>query len=201
LKLIFATHPEILVNSDTEGQLAPFNPCPASPFINKSISAETRRLYHRVIREFFAFVGFKHETLVSAQDILGWRDELMHKGRKASTVSLKLSVLRSFFEYLRAFGQISLNPATTRLVPPPPAAEGLSGRALISKDARYLLAGPDRSKPVGARDYAIILIMGRMSLRVGEVASLKASSITWSHGRPIMKFKVKGEGNGRFRRM
>lgn len=34
--------------------------------------------------------------------------------------------------------------------------------------------------------------MGRMSLRVAEVASLKTSSITWSHGRPIIKFKVKG---------
>ena len=125
------------------------------------------------------------------------------KGRKASTVSLKLSVLRSFFEYLRAYGHVALNPASTRLVPPPPVAEGLAGRALVSKEARYPFAGPDRSKADGARDYAIILIMARMSLRVGEVASLKTSSITWSHGRSIIKFKVKGEGNGRcrFRRM
>lgn len=183
---------ESLVKTGNEDQIAPFNQRTASPFINKSISAETRRLYHRVIREFFAFVGFKHETLVTAEDILSWRDDLMSKGRKASTVSLKLSVLRSFFEYLRAYGQVTLNPASTRLVPPPPIPDGLAGRALVSKDARYLFAGPDRSKPGGARDYAIILIMGRMSLRVGEVASLKTSSITWSHGRPIIKFKVKG---------
>lgn len=180
------------MKSSTQGQLAPFNPRTASPFVNKSISAETRRLYHRVIREFFAFVGFKHETLITAQDILSWRDDLMVKGRKASTVALKLSVLRSFFEYLRVYGYVALNPASTRLVPPPPVPEGLAGRALVSKEARYLFAGPDRSKPEGARDYAIILIMGRMSLRVGEVASLKTSSITWSHGRPIIKFKVKG---------
>src|SRR5918999_6436946 len=81
---------ENLVKSDPEGQLAAFNPRTASPFVNKSISAETRRLYHRVIREFFTFVGYKHETLVTAQDILNWRDELISKGRKASTVSLKL---------------------------------------------------------------------------------------------------------------
>lgn len=183
---------ESLVKIGAQGQLAPFNPRTASPFVNKSISTETRRLYHRVIREFFAFVGYKHETLINAEDILRWRDDLMSKGRKASTVSLKLSVLRSFFEYLRAYGHVALNPASTRLVPPPPVKEGLSGRALVSKEARYLFAGPDRSKPEGARDYAIILIMARMSLRVGEVASLKASSITWSHGRSIIKFKVKG---------
>jgi site-specific recombinase XerD len=183
---------ESLVKSSAEGQLAPFNPRTASPFVNKSISAETRRLYHRVIREFFAFVGHKHETLINAADILNWRDHLMTKGRKASTVSLKLSVVRSFFEYLRAFGHVSLNPASTRLVPPPPVADALAGRALVAKEARQLFSSPDRSKPDGARDYAIILIMGRMSLRVAEVASLKTSSITWSHGRPIVKFKVKG---------
>jgi integrase/recombinase XerD len=183
---------ESLVKITAGGQPAPFNPRTASPFVNKSISPETRRLYHRVIREFFAFVGHRHETLVNAGDVLRWRDDLMSKGRKASTVSLKLSVLRSFFEYLKAYGHVTLNPASTRLVPPPPVAEGLSGRALVPKEARYLFAGPDRSKADGARDYAIILIMARMSLRVGEVASLRASSITWSHGRSIIRFKVKG---------
>jgi integrase/recombinase XerD len=181
-----------LVKIGESGQLAPFNPLTASPFVNKSISAETRRLYHRVIREFFAFVGYRHETLITAEDILRWRDDLMTKGRKASTVVLKLSIVRSFFEYLRAYGHVTLNPASTRLVSPPPVPDSLAGRALISKEARHLFASPDRSKPEGARDYAIILIMGRMSLRVGEVASLKTSSITWSHGRPIIKFKVKG---------
>ena len=51
---------ESLVKASDEGQqLAPFNPRTATPFVNKSISAETRRLYHRVIREFFAFVGLQ----------------------------------------------------------------------------------------------------------------------------------------------
>jgi integrase/recombinase XerD len=183
---------ESLVKTGVNAHLARFNPRTATLFVDKSISPETRRLYHRVIREFFAFAGYKHETLINAENILRWRDNLMSKGQKASTVALKLSVLRSFFEYLKAYGQVALNPASTRLVSPPPLPEALAGRALVAKEARHLFAGPDRSKPEGARDYAIILIMGRMSLRVGEVASLKTSSITWSHGRPIIKFKVKG---------
>ena len=183
---------ESLVKISADGQLAPFNPRSASPFVNKSISAETRRLYHRVIREFFAFVGYKHETLINAEDILHWRDDLMSRGRKASTVVLKLSIVRSFFEYLRAYGHVTLNPASTKLVSPPPIPDNLAGRALVSKEVRYLFSSPDRSKPEGARDYAIILIMSRMSLRVAEVASLKTSSITWSHGRLIIKLKVKG---------
>ena len=183
---------ESLIITGGESQPARFNQRTAAPFVDKSISAETRRLYHRVIREFFTFVRLKHESGVTPDDVLRWRDALMRKGQKASTVSLKLSVVRSFFEYLRAYGLIPLNPASTRLVPPPPVPEGPAGRALVAKEARYLFASPDRSRPAGARDYAIILIMSRMSLRVSEVASLKASSITWSHGRSILKFKVKG---------
>jgi integrase/recombinase XerD len=169
-----------------------FNQRTAAPFVEKSISPETRRLYHRVIREFFVFIRLKHESSVTPDDVLRWRDELMKNGQKASTVSLKLSIVRSFFEHLRAYGLIALNPASTKIVPPPPVPEGPAGRALVAKEARYLFASPDRSRPAGARDYAIILIMSRMSLRVAEVASLRVSSMTWSHGRSILKFKVKG---------
>jgi integrase/recombinase XerD len=57
---------------------------------------------------------------------------------------------------------------------------------------RYLLSGPDREKPEGARDYALILVMLRLSLRVSEVCSLRASSVKWSHGRWALRCKVKG---------
>jgi site-specific recombinase XerD len=35
--------------------------------------------------------------------------------KSAATVSFKLSVVRSFFEYFKAVGAIQLNPALTRL--------------------------------------------------------------------------------------
>jgi integrase len=57
---------------------------------------------------------------------------------------------------------------------------------------RYLLSGPDREKPQGARDYALMLVMLRLSLRVSEVCSLRASSVKWSHGRWMLRCKVKG---------
>lgn len=54
------------------------------------------------------------------------------------------------------------------------------------------MSGPDREKPEGARDYAILLTLLRTSLRVAEVCGLKSSSIKWSHGRWTLKFKIKG---------
>jgi integrase len=45
---------------------------------------------------------------------------------------------------------------------------------------------------LGARDYALMLIMLRLSLRVSEVCNLKMSSIKWTNGRWVLTVKLKG---------
>ncbi len=182
--------PEIL--RDDEVAARRFDPKSAAPFINKSVSEETRRAYRRAVSEFFQFAGLKHPTEVVPDDVLRWRDRLRSQRKSAATVAFKLSVVRSFFEYLRAAGAVPLNPASTKLVSPPQLPSEPAGRALTAKEVRYLLSGPDREKPEGARDYALMLVMLRLSLRVSEVCSLRASSVKWSHGRWTLRCKVKG---------
>jgi integrase/recombinase XerD len=169
-----------------------FDPHSATAFVNKSVSEGTRRAYRRAVADFFQFVGGKHPTEVVPNDVLCWRDQLRHSRKRAATVSFKLSVIRSFFEYLKAGGVILLNPASTKLVTPPELPTEPSGRALSSKEVRNLLTGPDREKSEGARDYALMLVMLRLSMRVAEVCSLRASSIKWSHGRWTLRCKIKG---------
>jgi integrase/recombinase XerD len=169
-----------------------FDPRSATPFVNKSVSEDTRRAYQRTVADFFQFVGGKHPTEVVPNDVICWRDHLRHSRKRAATVSFKLSVIRSFFEYLKAGGAIPLNPASTKLVTPPELPTEPAGRALSSKEVRHLLTGPGREKPEGARDYALMLIMLRLSMRVAEACSLKTSSIKWSHGRWTLRCKVKG---------
>src|SRR3954467_4440981 len=41
-------------------------------------------------------------------------------------------------------------------------------------------------------DVQMLLLMFRTSLRVAEACDLRASAMKWSHGRWILKFKVKG---------
>jgi integrase/recombinase XerD len=169
-----------------------FDPRSATPFVNKSVSEETRRAYRRAVADFFQFVSGKHPTEVVPNDVICWRDHLRHSRKRAATVSFKLSVIRSFFEYLKAGGVIPLNPASTKLVTPPELPTEPAGRALSSKEVRHLLTGPDREKPEGARDYALMIVMLRLSMRVAEVCSLRASSIKWSHGRWTLRCKIKG---------
>lgn len=164
----------------------------ALPFIQKSVSDETRQAYRRAIREFFAYIGDLHPREVTPQHVINYRDRLRAARRKANTVATKLAIVRSFFEYLRAGGVIQLNPASTKLVTPPELPTNPRGRALTPKEVRHLLSGPDRSKSEGARDYALMLVMVRLSLRLAEAGKLRASSIKWSHGRWTLRCEIKG---------
>src|SRR5215213_3436721 len=164
----------------------------AAPFILKSLSAETRESYRRGIQEFFRHAGWPHPTQVTPEHVLRYRDRLIRDKRRPATIAQKLSVVRSFFSYLQAAGEVTLNPASAKLVPPPPVPAQQAGRALTPQEVRHLLASPDKTKPEGARDYAMLLVMLRLSLRLSEVCSLRRSSITASQGRWVLKCKVKG---------
>jgi site-specific recombinase XerD len=163
-----------------------------SAFCERSVSEETRRAYRRVVREFFRFTSALHPAEVTPQDVRRWRDQLITQKKSSSTVAFKLSIVRSLFDYLQVGGYVTRNPALSKLVPPPAIPEDLSGRALTTKEVRYLLSGPNRETAEGARDYALLLLMLRTSIRVSEACGLRLSQVKWSHGRWVIKFKVKG---------
>jgi integrase/recombinase XerD len=174
-----------------EVSLTRFDQKLADAFVFKSISEETRRTYQKAIRDFFSFVKGLHPAEVMPKHVISYRDHLIAKKSSANTINLKLSVIRSFFEYLVADRRVERNPASTKLVSAPPIATDPSGRALTPKEVRYLLSGPDRAKAEGARDYALMLLMLRLSLRVTEACTVRLSNIKWSHGRWVLKLKVK----------
>lgn len=163
----------------------------ADTFIFKSISEATRRTYSIAIKGFFVFVKHMHPTQVTTQHVIAYRDHLISNKKSANTVALKLSILRSFYDYLIADGHLERNPASTRLVSTPPTSDTPAGRALTPKEVRYLLSGPDRLTPEGARDHALMLLMLRLSLRVTEACTIRLPDIKWSHGRWILRLKVK----------
>jgi len=184
-QISFVPAPEVSVSER-------FNQKLMTPFFERSVSEETRRAYRRVAKEFFVYFRDKHPGEITHGHVQKWRDHLIAQRKSDATVRLKLSVIRSMFDYLKIAGIVDQNPALTKLVRPPAQSEDLRGRALTNKEVNYLVAGPDQSTTEGARDFTLILLMLRTSLRVGEACSLKASSVKWSHGRWTLKFKVKG---------
>ncbi len=166
-------------------------------FILKSHSEETRRTYRSTLQTFAGFCETRHGRRldfaeVTFTHVTEWRDWLIKEGKRAHTISTKLAILRSLFEYGRALGIFNLNPASAKLVLPLKKPKHSPGRALAPNEVKSLLSWFRLDSLLGARYYALMLIMLRLCLRVSEVANLRVSSIRWTSGRWVLTVKLKG---------
>lgn len=96
--------------------------------------------------------------------------------------------LRSFLRYLHVAG---VTPGS--LAAAVPAVRGHQAslpRGLDSETVQTLLAGCDRGRGAGLRDYAILTLMARLALRAGEVARLRLDDIDWHHGELVVRGKA-----------
>ena len=117
---------------------------------------------------------------LGARDIVGFvRRQARHLNRKRA--KLLTTALRSFLQYARYRGDVQLDLAAAV-----PCVANWSmpaiPRGIAPDQVRRLLNQIDRSTAVGRRDYAILLLLARLGLRSGEVASLELDDIDWKGG-------------------
>ena len=122
-----------------------------------------------------------------ANDVVHFVQRLAsHLHRKRA--KLLTSALRSFLQYARYRGNTKLDLAAAV---PVVANWSMSStpRAIAADQVRQLLASIDRRTSVGRRDYAILLLLARLGLRSGEVASLELDNIDWNAGQLSVRGK------------
>jgi len=94
---------------------------------------------------------------------------------------LLTTALRSFLQYLRYSGKTRVDLAAAV-----PCVANWSmpsiPRGIAPQQVRQVLRAVDRSTATGRRDYAILLLLARLGLRSGEVASLDLDDIDWAGG-------------------
>jgi site-specific recombinase XerD len=108
--------------------------------------------------------------------------------RSREYARLLATALRSFFRFLflRGYRSTDLSPA----VPTVCAYRNATVPAFLSPEqVARVLAATDQSTPVGRRDYAILLLLARLGLRAGEVASLELDDIRWRSGELVIRGK------------
>lgn len=97
------------------------------------------------------------------------------------TVGVIATALRTYLRYLvfcgyPAAGLIASVPAVARW-----RKASLPQHLTVAQE-KCLLASVDRSCPTGRRDYAMLLTMCQLGLRVSEVAGLRLDDIDWRNG-------------------
>jgi site-specific recombinase XerD len=82
----------------------------------------------------------------------------------------------------------------TALVGAVPTVSGWTGtwlpRGVAASSVRPMLNSCDHSTPQGRRDYAVLLVLTRLGMRIGEVAALQIGDIDWREGQLMVRGKA-----------
>ena len=151
--------------------------------VERALTRGTADVYVEAIRPFVA--GFEAgERLelerLTAADLSAF---VLAEARRRQGTSIRsvATALRSLLVFLHVEGLVERSLESA--VPGVGAwrAAGLP-RPLEPGELRRLLASCDRRTAVGRRDFAMLLLMGRLGLRCGEVAGLMLGDIDWRAG-------------------
>jgi len=149
----------------------------------RGLAAATIAYYVRFAREFlknrFGAKAVKLSCL-NAADVLRFvrRQASRLHGKYAK---LMTTALRSFLNYARYCGEVDVDLGAAVPVVANWSMASIP-RAIAPGQVRQLLASIDRHTALGRRDYAIVLLLARLGLRAGEVASLNLEDIDWKAG-------------------
>lgn len=164
----------------------------------KAYSANTVKSYRNDLNQFLGFLANRdtekegEEAPVKGDhiDYLILREYLgsLYGRHKRTTIARKLSALRSFFHFLENNGLIWSNPAADISTP----KQGKYIPTYLPVDDMFrLLEGPDKKKPLGLRDLAVLEVLYSCGIRVAELVGLNLSSIDFEQ----RLVKVIGKGN------
>ncbi|MFC1926508.1 tyrosine recombinase XerC [Chloroflexota bacterium] len=159
--------------------------------LERSISPLTVRNYTTDIRGFLDFL--KQEKVSSLSEVdrltmrryLGW---LQWQGIARTSISRKLSTLRSFYRYLVREELASAQPLQNLSAP---KLDKRLPTFLTTDEVLRLLEAADVSTPQGLRDRAILELLYAAGLRVSEIVSLDLNGIDLNS----LQLRVSGKGS------
>ncbi|MBN2123191.1 MAG: tyrosine recombinase XerC [Deltaproteobacteria bacterium] len=164
----------------------------------RGCSEHTVRNYRVDLRHFLEFLEGREtssgqdtvESDLESLDFRTFRDYLgsIYGNYRRSTVARKLSAVRSFFRFAEKRGVIRSNPAADISSP---KLEKYIPNYLPVDEMFRLLEAPDKGKPLGMRDLAILEVLYSCGIRVSELAGLNVSSIDFDQ----RLVRVLGKGN------
>ena len=154
--------------------------------VQRGLAVETVRGYCNTARAFLAdrerVVG---DLALGALDVAALNDYLLGRSRRGSISSSKAVVtgLRSLLRFLHVEGLIDRDLAVAVASVANWRLASLV-KALDGPSVARLLGSCDRATAVGRRDLAILLLLSRLGLRIGEVAALRLDGPVFVRAQP-----------------
>lgn len=154
----------------------------------KNYSKHTIESYKQDIVEYLEYLEEKHIKLLKVKydEIRAYLKYLSDKKDINSTISRKISALRSFYKYLQNNNKIENNPFSLINLP---KKEKKLPRFFYYNELEELFNTPKLNTPLGQRDRLILEMLYATGVRVSELVNIKISDIS---DRTI---KILGKGN------
>ncbi|MBF0542154.1 MAG: tyrosine recombinase XerC [Nitrospirae bacterium] len=153
----------------------------------RDASSHTLRAYKKDLEQFRLFHGSDEISKIDMFDIRAFVADQSKKELSKTTVSRRLSVIRSFLKYLCSQDLIKTNPA--KIVPLPKASKTLP-KFLSVDDVFTMINSIQGVGFQAARDKAILELLYSSGLRVSELVSLDIEDINLKEN--IIKVMGKG---------
>ncbi len=152
----------------------------------KNYSSYTIVSYKNDLLEFFKFIN-KNELDILESDIKNYLNELYNRNLKVSSISRKISALKSFYSYLITKNIITINPLEYIGYP---KKEKKLPKFLFYDELEHIIE-ESKSGKFGLRNSLIIELLYATGLRVSELVNIKLNDIDLSS----RKITVLGKGS------
>ena len=152
---------------------------------------ETRGTYERTLREFMRWVRLEPELECSAKEVERYKKFLLTK-RKLSPVSVTmyLSSVRKFFDYLMSRGVLTSN--ASRDVKGGAPSTQHSRKSISVQEVQSLIQSIERKDEIGFRDFAIVRMMLSCGLSEIELIRANIGDLTTKKGTMSIALQMKG---------
>jgi site-specific recombinase XerD len=167
----------------------------------RGASPETVGSYRDTLRLFLTFASQRtkkrpNQLRIEELDremVIAFLDHLeQERHNSVRTRNCRLAAIHSFFQHLAARDPTVMNLASRVL--------GIQGKRAMKPllgyirqpDLETILAAPDRSKPQGRRDHALLLFLARTGARVSEAIGLNVEDVTLTWPSQVL---LRGKGS------
>lgn len=154
------------------------------------ISKKSVESYKINLRQFFKYLQDNNLSNPQRQDILDYKNSLINRELKPTTIQAYLVSVKAFFSFLELKGYY---PNISRNIKGIKVSKSHKKDYLLKNQVKALLTSIDTSTLKGARDYAIISLMVTSGLRTIEVIRADITDLRTIGNNQVLFIQGKGK--------